>query len=139
MKKITLKLQEEKITLEYLNSFENTYNFNIPNSYKEFLVENNGGIPVEKIFWDGEIECYVPHFYSLKNGEYPIEEIIKELHREDALPTYFFPFASTGGAGSYAFSMKNEDFGAVYVFHFDGSEPLKLTDSFEDFINAMEE
>ncbi|CAL2091531.1 SMI1_KNR4 domain-containing protein [Tenacibaculum sp. 190524A02b] len=139
MRKITLEFQEKKLNIEDISTFEKEYKFVLPESYKKFLLENNGGIPKESIFWDGTIESHVSNFYSLKYGNVTLENIIKEIHREDALPTIFFPFASTGGGGDYAFSLKDSNFGEVYLFHYDGSEPFKICSSFDDFIKSLEE
>ncbi|EDP96807.1 SMI1/KNR4 family protein [Kordia algicida OT-1] len=138
MKKITLELQEKKVTLNEINSFEKEYGFKLINSYKSFLTENNGGVPIENIFWDGNIASGVSVFFPLKYGKNSLENTISYLHREDALPKTYFPFASTGGASIYAFSMKKENFGEVYIFNFDGSEPFKITNSFEEFIESLE-
>jgi hypothetical protein len=35
--------------------------------------------------------------------------------------------------------MKEENFGEVYLFHFDGSEPFKIANSFEEFIDNLQE
>ena len=139
MKKITLKHQEEKVTIPEVEQFELDNGFKLPISYKQFLAQNNGGVPKERIFWDGEIESRVSYFYPLKYGENTIEKVIGLIHREDALPNTFLPFASTGGAGDYTISMNDDSFGKVYVFHYDDSEPFKMANSFEEFINYLEE
>ena len=107
--------------------------------YKQFLLKNNGGIPKENIFWDGNIESRISFFFPLKYGEHTIENVISNIHREDALPSMYFPFADTRGGAIYSFSMSNDNFGEVFLFHFDGSEPLKISNSFEEFINNLEE
>ena len=139
MKKINLEHQQEKVTITEVEQFESDIGFKLPKSYKQFLTQNNGGVPRERIFWDGEIESGVSYFYPLKHGKNTIEKIIGLIHREDALPKTFLPFASTGGAGNYVISMNTDSFGEVYVFHYDGSEPFKMANSFEEFINYLEE
>lgn len=139
MKTITLKLQQEKISLFEVEQFEVDNGFILPISFKQFLVQNNGGVPKERIFWDGVLESGVSYFYPLIYGENTIEKIINSIHRDDALPNSFLPFASTGGAGDYTISMNKDSFGAIYIFHYDGSEPFKIANSFEMFINQLEE
>lgn len=138
MKKITLELQEKKVTLDEINSFEKEYDFKLIKSYKLFLKENNGGVPIENIFWNGDIESGVSVFFPLKYGRNTLENIVSNIHREDALPKTYFPFASTGGVSIYTFSMKKENFGEIYIFNFDGSEPFKIANSFEEFIDILE-
>lgn len=139
MKNITLFNTKEAITYQEISNFEKENNYNLPQSYKDFLVNNNGGVPKENIFWDGELETGISFFYPLKYGKNTVENVIDNIVREDALPKHYFPFASTGGSGVYTFSMINENLGEIYLFHFDGSEPMKIAKSFEDFINNLEE
>ncbi|MCO7184130.1 SMI1/KNR4 family protein [Tenacibaculum sp. XPcli2-G] len=139
MKKITLNNSKNSLTNLEIENFEKKNNFTFPVSYKKFLLIGNGGVPKENIFWDGEIESDVSFFYSLIYGSNNIESVLENLHREDALPKTFFPFASTGGGSIYAFSMREDSFEEVYLFHFDGSEPLKLCNTFKEFINNLEE
>ena len=139
MKNITLQYSEQLLKISEIELLEAQNNFKIVQSYKQFLLKNNGGVPKENVFWDGELEMGVSYFYPLKYGEHTIEEVIENIHREDALPKEYFPFASTGGGSIYAFSMLDDNFGEVYLFHFDGSEPFKVTNSFEEFIGYLEE
>ena len=142
MKKIALKHQEEKVTIQEVEQFESDHVFKLPNSYKQFLAQNNGGVPKEKIFWDGEIESGVFYFYPLKYGDTnALEHIIPVLHdnEEKILPVTYFPFARTAGGSIYAFSMESKNYGEVYIFHYDDSEPFKMANSFEEFINYLEE
>lgn len=139
MKKITVNNSKDiLIELDILN-FENKNNYKLPLSYKDFLLKNNGGVPNENIFWNGVIEADVAYFYSLKYGNNNIESVMSNIHRDDALPKTFLPFASSGGGSMYAFSMEKTGYGEIYLFHFDGSDPFKLCESFEDFINNLEE
>ena len=131
-----LKNKEKFLKLIEIEGFEKEYKLNLPQNYKQFLLKNNGGVPKENVFWDGELEMGVSYFYPLKYGETKLENIIEVIWREDALPKEYFPFASTGGAGDYAFSLNNEE---VYLFNYDGSEPFKVTNSFEEFIGYLEE
>lgn len=68
MKQIILELQEKRVTLSEINSFSKEYSFKLSNSYKLFLMDNNGGVPIENIFWDGNIASGVSVFFPLKYG-----------------------------------------------------------------------
>ncbi len=69
MKKITLEYQEKKVTNEEIETFLSINNFKIPNSYKESLIFNNGGVPLENMFVNNDLESGVSRFYSLKYGK----------------------------------------------------------------------
>jgi hypothetical protein len=139
MKKIKFENQIKKVSKSEIMFFEKSNDFTFPKEYILFLQDNNGGVPEERMFHDkvDDSEFYIRKFYSLKYTNYPLEKVIKNLHGEGSLPKDFFPFASNGGAGVYAFKMEAEF--PVYVFTFDGFDPLELSYSFEDFIDDLEE
>lgn len=66
MKKINLFNTKQAITYKEIEDFEKENDYNLPQSYKDFLVNNNGGIPKENIFWDGNLETGISFFYPLR-------------------------------------------------------------------------
>ena len=141
MKNINLRAQEKSVGLMEINQFELDNGFKLPKSYKTFLSNSNGGVPRERIYWDpeNELELGISHFESLKYGSYPLEDILENVYTNETVPRGFVPFASDGGSGQYILSTNSEDFGEIYVIYSDSEEPFKLCDSFDDFINRLEE
>lgn len=145
MKKIEFKTQKPKISINQINSFEqeySQYNIQLPNDYKYFLINNsNGGRPIQRIYWDEkeELELGIAFFYSINEGNYPLNKMIENIYIDETIPEGYFPFASNGGSGQYVFSMKDSDFGCIYIVYSDSIEPFKICNSFEEFINRLEE
>ncbi len=139
MKKIKLRLIAESITLEEVNQFELGVLGELPDEYKNFLVENNGGFPREKMFINEEFECDVSLFYSLKHGKYNLEGVLDRVYDDNGLNNSYFPFASSGSGSLYVFSLKEKDYGVVYLDHMDDSDIVKLSDSFSGFLDNLQE
>ncbi len=139
MKKIEFKNQVKKVSESEILTFQKINEFKFPKEYIQFLTSSNGGVPVENMFYleEDDSEFFITKFYSLKHSGYPLEKVVENLYEQEVLPKDFFPFASTGGAGVYAFKMEAEF--PVYVFTFDVLDPLQLSYSFEDFIDTLEE
>ncbi len=138
MKKIKLLNQEQKLEKNELKLFEKNSNISLPNDYKEFILLNNGGVPEENLFKGTNFEARIADFYSIKYGRFPMENLLEMLHSEESLPKHFYPFGSNLGGSDYVFSIKEEDYGVVYFYHYDGSPPYKLADSFKEFIDSLE-
>ena len=145
MKKIDFKTKWPEITMEGLNSFErkySKYNLKLSESYKYFLTTmSNGGRPVQGIFWDEEkeLELGVAFFFPIYEGKSSIEQKLKFIYEDDIFPLGLLPFASDGGSGNYLISMRKEDFGQISIMYSDSEVPLILCNSFEEFINKLEE
>lgn len=66
-----LKFQEKQVTRSEINAFEKANNFKLVKNYKSFLAKNNGGVPVENMFYDGNIESGVTLFFRFYIVEIP--------------------------------------------------------------------
>ncbi|RBW59437.1 hypothetical protein DS884_06775 [Tenacibaculum sp. E3R01] len=138
MNKINFKKVNKKIELSDLMDFEIQFGFTIPEHYKSFLIENNGGVPVERVFWNGELELGVGAFYSLKHGDSNLGDILNIVYGDNSLPRFFLPFAHTRGGSDYVIDLREKRLNDIYIYHYDGSEPFKIANSFEEFINNLE-
>nr|WP_321229235.1 SMI1/KNR4 family protein [uncultured Psychroserpens sp.] len=128
---------EESISSEEINEFEEKYNKNLPNSYKDHIIINNGGIPDKDYLRNSEIT--VSCFYSIKNGKNKIEDVIKVLQElEDVLPKHLFPFAHDMGGNDFCISLAEEDYGKIYIWYHDaGGEKKLISGSFEEFMSGL--
>ncbi|WP_299132979.1 SMI1/KNR4 family protein [uncultured Tenacibaculum sp.] len=150
MKKIELKLGGIPISKEELEKFIKEFGLKLPNLYKSFILASNGGYPNLSAFGNPyEDGSEVDSFYTItmvdndKIDDLVISsrDVIK-THQilEKNLPSHFYPFADDIGGAKFCFSMKNSDFGSVYLVFLDGTadEPIFICDSFEEFINGLE-
>lgn len=147
----------KKLNIEDIENFEKRFNIKLPQSYKDFLLEYNGGqvdlsTNGSDIFYrifdqntnELIVDCYVGYFRDL--GE--IEESLIHLKKspEDC---YYLDECIKRGALVIAFGdpmeisigINEDNFGKIYrsSFSFGGEELELIADSFEKFINSFEE
>lgn len=137
--KNSFSYSEKNVSLEDINEFQQNYNIKLPESYKQHILINNGGIPKKDFLKEKEIT--VSCFYSIKYGENKIEDIIKNLQvLEDVLPKNLFPFANDLGGNDFCISLEENNFGKIYIWYHDtGGEKKFIADSFQEFMNDLVE
>ena len=153
MKDIKMYDSESAISIEVLDEFIIKYQLKLPESYKNFILKHNGGY-AEICAFDNPNEdgTIVAEFCAirLELGDFleeldniiTVTQLIEDhQHLEKNLPAHLFPFALAEGGGKFCISMNEEDFGTIYLFFMDGTanEPIFVIDSFENFINALED
>ncbi|MGB0868176.1 MAG: SMI1/KNR4 family protein [Flavobacteriales bacterium] len=153
MKEVILEDKNKDISLDEIKLFMNEFNLKLPKGYIDFISKQNGGYPSLSAFGnpneDGVvIEC----FYCISLNEYdyytneiqilPSREII-QIHQiiEQNIPSDLYPFGYDTGGAKFCISTRDEEFGEIYMFYMDGTseEPVYLCDSFEEFINNLED
>ncbi|WP_111684587.1 SMI1/KNR4 family protein [Winogradskyella tangerina] len=67
-----------------------------------------------------------------------IEQKLKFIYKDDLFPLGLLPFARDGGSGNYLISMREQDFGQIFIMNADSEMPFFLCNSFEEFINKLE-
>lgn len=152
MEKLKLEQSSTSINLLDINKFIDEFSLKLPESYIDFILNNNGGYPnlaaYGNPYEDGSV---VDSFYSISLDDYvfkedkvtllPSREIIK-THQilEKNIPSYFYPFADDEGNAKFCISMNEKDFGYIYLVFLDGTsdEPTFICDSFVKFINGLE-
>jgi hypothetical protein len=119
---------KQKLTLEELSKFEQDYNLKLPESYRNIMLEYNGGYP-EKTYFQGGIVYFDP----IKYGNTTLEKMIDGM--QGFLPKGAFPFADYSGQ-SLCISLNKTDYGAIYFLDETG-EYDKVCDSFEQFLEEL--
>lgn len=144
----------EMITEQDICKWEIKMNFKLPEEYKIFLLENNGGIPeyeVEFSFVEIDLttkEQYeqgtdIHYFYSIDE----IIEIYQNLISEKLIHKNYIPIACDSFGNEILLSLEpNKDNGCVF---FANHEMLnlndsfwitsKITDSFNEFIDKLKQ
>ena len=128
--------KEQQLTSPELIFFLNNSGLNLPESYKNHILDHNGGSPTFPFFKTKKIH----YFHSIKHGEFEtLETILDSL--KDVLPENFFPFAEDEGGNQFCISLENENNGKVYFCPMDMGEviPEFLSDSFNEFMSALTE
>ena len=147
----------EKIEDTIMEKFERKFNIKLPNDYKSFLVNNNGGeIEGDWIFdfYDNVIDKYnssiVRNFFRIykskddKDKYDNLEKICKVMWKEKTLSKSILPFADDPGGNIICISLDSRDYGTIYFVNheYEDSETgylcmSKITSSFTEFLNCM--
>lgn len=152
MKKIKITDSIEKISSNELDEFMKMYDLNLPNSYMEFILNNNGGYPDKSNFYSKKVdlEFDLDFFYSIdlnyQNRDVlnaledlvTVNEIINDYQIEEKeLPNFLYPFGQNSGGATYCISIRDNDYGVVYLHYWDGSQIQYIEDSFTKFIEGL--
>lgn len=152
-----LRTQKSKVTEKDLKDIEETYNFIFPKSFVKHYLMYNGGCPERDLVINKKVtDDFIPFacFYAIKSddGEHVIElkRMLKiNFDKDSIFPKWLVMFADDIVGGEFCWSLKKEEYGAVYYWNYEvdlGDNPNKtddyaifLADSLEEFINAMVE
>ncbi len=126
-----LDLSEQKITNLDIDEFEKSIGYKLPESYKEFILKYNGGIPNKPYFNQYHFNC----FNSIKYGESTIEAVYKII--KDILPNGYFPIAWDPGGALFCFDLnKGGTYGFLYFLP-EGDDPELVTENFQDLLDEL--
>ncbi|MBC1227224.1 SMI1/KNR4 family protein [Listeria booriae] len=143
-------------TEEIVNNEENMWRVKLPAKYKSFLIENNGGVPVEKSFMANNHSYAIDRFLCVLEdtenndlGEYDIDVTLTRIEErltdnEDLVGVDLLPIAILF-AGDYLCLdyRESKDRPKVCVWNHEESGELDpvvyfVANSFEEFINSLE-
>ena len=127
--------------LEFLD-FESNFKSVLPAQFKTHYLKRNGGFPAEEDVESGRWGLPVNGFYSIKYGNLNIFDVIENA--EEIIPSnsaygtwskgWFVPFAYDSGGNSIFISLREIDYGSVYIYAQDGDNLFKISESFGDFL-----
>ena len=164
-KNYPLKGIGSQVTEKILTQFEESLPKILPDDYREFLKQYNGGlmgemnhafyiqgIPEFTETQSGE-ECYLDSFDSIKfdesEGVGDLLSQYKFYRNEKVFPEYFFPIGSDVGGGLVILSLGDTDYGHIYYWdHEEGwdeagslepdySHCYFVAKSFTEFIDSL--
>ena len=145
---------ENKVTIEGIDKFENRNNVVLSNEYKEFLLEYNGGDVDPSSFYIEEIdnEDAACKFYGINISKYNYcydldRNIEGSSYAEYFLHDEFIAIACGGGGNEVCLGIKpdSEYFGKIYYYIHDlgDEDPLEnicfLANSFNEFLDLLYE
>jgi hypothetical protein len=121
--------------------FQMKYSIAFPDYFSDFLIEYNGAETHYCIYRDKYvINNFLP---LLLNRNASIELILPAIRNEneDICRNDLIPFAIDPGGRPYYLSFGDKDYGAIYIDRVglgDSNPLLKISESFEKFINELE-
>ncbi|UJR62508.1 SMI1/KNR4 family protein [Dickeya zeae] len=139
-----ISYQKELTTREW-NDFESFFSVSIPDSFKSHYLRINGGFVSES---DVEADMWglpVNGFNPIKYGQVTIERLIEDMGEiKPADGQYgvwgykqFVPFAYDFGGNVIFISLKDDDWGEVYLSASDGGGIIHVDKSFTSFLKRL--
>jgi hypothetical protein len=132
-----LRSTEKKLTRDEIQDFENTLGVSLPDSFVNFYLLYNGGIPNLRYYQGNELSF----FHHIKYGDKrtTIIYVINLLKEAERLPEGYIPFASDSGGWYYCLSTNEPNEGIIYVLPngIVDQSPIFIAESFEDLINGL--
>jgi len=137
------------LTEEDLIKFEKKFDIVIPDLIKKHYLKNNGGYPERTVFYDEENDCdyTVNYFYSIgcEDEGMSLEKIMPLLRDENIFPSWLVPLADDEGGDIFAYSIREEDNGAIYYYshEFDYEEDPEeyityLSEDIDSFLESLD-
>jgi len=137
----------EKLDESTVAELENSLGIELPQSYRRFLMEYNGGRPAARRFkFKGRTKgSSVDRFLGVHNREYNNLLEYLETYRE-RIPRNLFPIAHDPGDNLICISVEGADKGSIYFWDHDReSDPpdysnvILIADSFDEFMTGLHE
>lgn len=131
---------QQKLSILELEEFEQKFKIKLPQGYKNFILQYNGGQPKPNMSFGIRVHMFqsIKYYETFNNT---VEDTIEMLQiLEQVLPEHLFPFAHDEGGNQLCISLSEDDYGSVYMCYFDYGEPIPihyLCSSFEEFMNGF--
>ncbi|UCZ75993.1 SMI1/KNR4 family protein [Dickeya zeae] len=136
---------QKELTVQDMNDFESMFSVSIPDSFKEHYIRINGGFVSES---DVEAELWglpVNGFNPIKYGQVTIERLIEDI--QEIKPDdgqygawgykEFVPFAYDFGGNVIFISLRDDDWGEIYLYAQDGGNIIHIDTSFTSFLKRF--
>lgn len=150
---MVIQNSRHKIDDKELSDLETRLKMKLPNDYKKFLLQNNGGIPIPNVFdfidGDGQnSNSLVHYFYAVynDNGHDNLENNYNFFKSERRIPSNILPIAEDPFGNMICISVSGDDYGKVYFWDHElegQSESYDnislIASSFDEFINNLHE
>jgi hypothetical protein len=137
-----------KLDERAISDLEKERGINLPESYKKFLMEFNGGRPVPSSFnfKDGTNGSTVDWFLGLHGDEYTGLPKVLKIY-EKRIPHNYFPIAIDPGDNLICISVQGPDRGSIHFWDhemesrtdasYDYSNTIPIADNFDEFIESL--
>jgi hypothetical protein len=128
-----------------LNDFEIANNIKLPNDYRNFLLEFNGGKPIPNR--NENPDTIVTYILGMHNGDY-YASLYKHIDMfKDRLPLSTFPIATDPFGNLFIMSVHSGGYGHIYFWDHEGEPEYQdghyvgncsfVAYSFSEFINNL--
>lgn len=147
--KINIKKNEVDSTLDDINNLEKLYSSTLPQDYKSFLTEYNGGFPDDNMFRSPFFEELVGVRYFFGFNSISCMDLMSHIKTfKNRVPENVIPIGEDDCGNLFCLSLRDKDYNAVYFWDHeleaDEDEPptesnlFKLTNNFNEFLEGLE-
>lgn len=135
---ISLEESEQSLTEQEWQTFAHTIEYPLPESFKAFYIQHNGGC-LEPLFVDGEEYAPLIHgFVPITHGSLTIEQLMIDMqYAWDILQEVCIPFASDPGGNSFLLRLHPEHYGEVVVWLEEDESIVPCRHSFADLLENL--
>lgn len=132
-----------KVSKEQINRFERESCLSLPEDYKKFILENNGGEPdldcIDIPDWDGSRTALSKFFGIETNNADDLKQILTNV--VDILPKKYLPFAEDSGGNLFCLDLSRGKTNGKIIFwdhHASVTESIyNVCDNFKEFISKL--
>ena len=110
---------EQQLTKAEITAFEQQYEIELPETFKQHYLQYNGGYPPYEYLKGADHIFTINGFYPIKYGRLPIEKIIKDYKNSGIAFIDMIPFAYDNGGNIYLISIEINTYGYVYIIEVD--------------------
>jgi cell wall assembly regulator SMI1 len=131
-----------------IEKVERDYNIRLPQDYRDFLLEHNGGVPQPDTFdlllAGKPSSSDVRRFLGIGGASQDSLETQRKLDTNHVMPDSLLPIAYDSGGSVICLSVREADYGKVYFWDnqdVDLSDPYRnvyyVANSFTEFLNSL--
>ncbi|HDT6507750.1 TPA: SMI1/KNR4 family protein [Klebsiella aerogenes] len=131
--RLILEEQEKSLTQNDLFEFERIYRRPFPEGFKSFYIDNNGGY----LPGNSNNPFLLGGFIAIKYGNVSAEKTYQGLTDGFSELKEMVPFAYDDGGNCFLLSLKDRDYGKIYIWLMDEKELAFVSESFDEFINEL--
>lgn len=147
--KINDSNQFGKIDLKDLQDFEESNQVSLPEDYKNFLIEHNGGVPEYNVISFGTNASDVQILFGMHNGPYYASLFQAIDVFQNRIPGWYIPIGRDSGGNLYIMSLWEGNKGVIAFWDHETEAPegeadqyydnlTEVASSFSDFINKLQ-
>ncbi|MBK9218696.1 MAG: SMI1/KNR4 family protein [Uliginosibacterium sp.] len=130
------ELLDKDNPVELLN-FEKQVGQKLPDGFRLFLLEYNGGVFNESVFLDSpDGPVVVATFLPISHTAPESINVSFDYFQENGFPG-FIPFGSDPGGNYFLLGFTESNLDNVYYWSHETMHATKIIDSFDDFINVL--
>lgn len=135
---------EKTLTEDEYAEFEKLFSAKLPLSLKDHYIRINGGFLAEEDVENDLWGLPVGGFNPIRYGKVTIEQLISDIETiknpdtgEEYHEGEYVPFAYDDGGHTIFISLKESDYGHIYLYDCDGESFFQISEGFEKFISRL--